>query len=48
MRRSSRLLVLAWLAWAVLAFAPAGFARETGVPVRLLAPRAACVILPEG
>ena len=40
MRRSSRLLVLAWLAWAVLAFAPAGFARETGVPIRLVAPQA--------
>jgi hypothetical protein len=40
MRRSSRLRVLAWLAWAVLAFAPAGFAREAGVSVRLVAPRA--------
>lgn len=40
MRRSSRLLVLAWLAWAILALAPAGFARETGVPIRLVAPQA--------
>lgn len=39
MRRSSRLLVLAWLAWAVLALAPAGFARETGVPIRLMTPQ---------
>ncbi len=44
MRRSSRLLVLAWLAWAVLAFAPAGFARETGVPIRLVAPRAGATL----
>jgi hypothetical protein len=44
MRRSSRLLVLAWLAWAVLAFAPAGFARETGVPVRLVEPQAGAIL----
>jgi hypothetical protein len=44
MRRSSRLLVLAWLAWAVLAFSPAGFARETGVPIRLVAPRAGATL----
>ncbi len=44
MRRSSRLLVLAWLAWAVLALAPAGFARETGVPIRLVAPQAGATL----
>jgi hypothetical protein len=40
MRRFRRLPVLAWLAWAVLASASVGFARETGAPVRLLAPQA--------
>ncbi|HEY2290287.1 MAG TPA: hypothetical protein VGM86_06235 [Thermoanaerobaculia bacterium] len=44
MRRRSRLLVLAWLAWAVLAFAQAGFARETGVPIRLVAPQAGATL----
>src|SRR3954462_8203639 len=44
MRRSSRLLVLAWLAWAVLAIAPVGFARETGASVRLVAPRAGATL----
>jgi hypothetical protein len=44
MRRSSRLLVLAWLAWAVLALASAGFARETGVPIRLVAPQAGATL----
>jgi hypothetical protein len=44
MRRSNRLLILAWLAWAVLALAPAGFARETGVPIRLAAPRAGATL----
>jgi hypothetical protein len=44
MRRRSRLLVLAWLAWAVLALAPAGFARETGMPIRLVAPRAGATL----
>src|SRR4051794_40882460 len=44
MRRRSRLLVLAWLAWAFLAFAPSGFARETGVPVRLVAPQAGATL----
>jgi hypothetical protein len=44
MRRFSRLLVLAWLTWAVLALAPAGFARETGVPIRLVAPRAGATL----
>ncbi len=44
MRRSARPLVLAWLAWAVLAFAPPGLARERGVPVQLLAPRAGAVL----
>lgn len=39
MRRLSFLPVLAWLAWAVLAFASPGLAREAGVPVRLLAPQ---------
>ncbi len=46
MRRSSRLLVLAWLAWAVLALAPAGFARGTGVPIRLVAPQAGATLAP--
>jgi len=44
MRRSSHLLVLPWLAWAVLAFAATGFARETGAPVRLLAPQAGATL----
>jgi len=44
MRRSSRLPVLAWLAWAVLALASAGFARGTGAPVRLLAPQAGATL----
>lgn len=44
MRRSSRLLVLAWLAWAVLALSPAGFAWETGVPIRLVAPQAGATL----
>jgi hypothetical protein len=44
MRRSRRLLVLAWLAWAVLAFASTGFARETGAPVRLVAPQAGAAL----
>src|SRR5436305_1483801 len=44
MRRCSRLLVLAWLVWAFLAFAPSGFARGTGVPVRLVAPQAGATL----
>jgi hypothetical protein len=44
MRCSSRLPVLAWIAWAVLAFAPAGFAQGTGVPVRLVAPQAGATL----
>lgn len=44
MRRSSRLPVLAWLAWAALALASAGFARETGVPIRLVAPQAGATL----
>jgi hypothetical protein len=44
MRRRNRLLVLAWLAWAVSAFAPAAFARGTGVPIRLVAPGAGAAL----
>ncbi|HEX4964313.1 MAG TPA: hypothetical protein VF173_26060 [Thermoanaerobaculia bacterium] len=42
MRRSC-LLTPAWLAWALLALGPAGFARE--VPVRLVAPRAGAALI---
>jgi hypothetical protein len=44
MRGSSRFLILALLVWAVLAFAPAGFAREEGASVQLVAPRAGATL----
>ena len=44
MRRLNRLLVLAWLAWAVSALAPAAFARGTGLSVRLVAPQAGATL----
>ncbi|MEA2604760.1 MAG: hypothetical protein QOF89_5752 [Acidobacteriota bacterium] len=44
MRCSRRLLVLTCLASGLLALAPAGFAREAGTPVQLVAPRAGATL----
>jgi hypothetical protein len=39
MRSSCRLLALIWIAWSLLALAPAAFAGEVGASVHLVAPR---------
>ncbi len=45
MRRPARLLILACFAWGLLALAAAGFARETGAAVELVAPRASATLV---
>jgi hypothetical protein len=44
MRRPTPILTLACFAWGLLAFAFAGFARETSAPVHLLAPSAGATL----